>query len=102
MVRRLILVTLVSAGCVDTGSLPEEEGCPAGQIADGAGGCRPACTPRTCTAELCGELPDNCGGTISCNQCAAGLVCGAAGTAEANRCVPPPCEPELECGANDC
>src|SRR5688500_17366487 len=28
------------------------------------------CTPTTCPAGTCGDLPDGCGGTLSCGSCA--------------------------------
>jgi hypothetical protein len=33
------------------------------------------CVPTSCSADNCGNISDNCGGTLSCGGCAAGLVC---------------------------
>jgi peptidoglycan/xylan/chitin deacetylase (PgdA/CDA1 family) len=38
------------------------------------GGTTPACQPTTCNGGACGEVPDGCGGTVTCG-CAEGLTC---------------------------
>lgn len=56
--------------------------CAAGLTCGGGGvpnRCDPgACTPGACTG-LCGQLPDGCGGILSCPDCSSGDTCGARG-----------------------
>jgi hypothetical protein len=52
--------------------------CCRGLVKDGAGRCTqpasPSCVPRACPATGCGDLPDGCGGTLSCG-CPANQIC---------------------------
>jgi hypothetical protein len=54
------------------------------------------CFAPTCASMFanCGEVRDPCGGTISCGECPAGLICGGDGS---NRCGTNGCTP-ITCG----
>ena len=68
----------IDAGLVDSGLVD-------------AGQCGPAaCVDLNAT---CGWVIDPCGTQVDCGSCAMGMVCGAVGTPDANRCVPEPCVP---------
>ncbi len=79
--------------------------CPGGQTCN-SGTCAPVptCVPQTCASAgaTCGELPDGCGGVLTCGACGAGESCGGGGTA--NACGPGTCSPKTcaglaaECG----
>ncbi|MCB9730602.1 MAG: VWA domain-containing protein [Deltaproteobacteria bacterium] len=62
------------------------------------------CVPRDCAAAgaECGDVPDGCGGVLSCGGCEAGKTCGAQGNANRcgeGACVPLSCKPAgAECG----
>ena len=72
-----------------------------GDMTVDAGGCQTACA-----GDDCGQVPDGCGGFLSCSQCGQGLTCGQNAP---NKCgAPPPvtCTPLLaadvcpgKCGA---
>lgn len=54
--------------CAKAGQSPgkNRKHCCKGLIKDGTGRCAASCTPVTCPASGCGNLPDGCGGTLSC------------------------------------
>jgi hypothetical protein len=50
--------------------------CAAGQVCFSSACCTPLTPSNRCGPETqCGTVPDGCGGTVSCGDCAAGLVC---------------------------
>jgi hypothetical protein len=100
--RNLIILLSVLAGCRGPGnvSVPPDE------IVEGAtsGDETENCIPLTCAAagKNCGSLPDRCGGTLLCGECASGQTCGAGGTPNVcgvGTCVPATCaEQGKNCG----
>src|SRR5664279_6905 len=52
----------------------------------------PECTAATCDA-ACGEIPDGCGGTLTCGGCGDGETCGAQAP---NMCGVGTCTPESD------
>ena len=62
------------------------------------------CTPGTCQAGQCGEVPDGCGGTLSCD-CPSGQSCGGGGTPNVCGCTPTcadKCPGEPDCCGGSC
>jgi hypothetical protein len=64
-----------------------------------------ACVPTTCEAQSknCGELPDGCGGVLTCGVCSELAACGAGGVpnvcGDGNACTPKSCGAlEKNCG----
>lgn len=56
--------------------------CCAGLVKDPSGHCAsPQCVPSTCPANACGNLPDGCGGTLSCG-CPADQICLRSGVCQ--------------------
>ena len=53
-----------------------------GNAGDDAGACQTACA-----GDDCGQVPDGCGGFLSCSQCGQGLTCGQNAP---NKCGAPP------------
>jgi hypothetical protein len=53
---------------------------------------KPICTPTTCAAQgiQCGPAGDGCGGSLDCNPCPLGQICGGAGP---GKCGAPTCTP---------
>ena len=93
------------------GVTPDCGGCVAPQICGGGavastcggGGAGPGggpCVPKAvCAAQECGKVADGCGGVLDCGVagCAAGTICGGAGTP--NVCGAPTCNPIAVCPA---
>jgi len=52
------------------------------------------CIPTTCetAGATCGDVPDTCGGTLSCGSCPDGETCGGGGAA--NECGVGACVPK--------
>jgi hypothetical protein len=75
--RLLIALTALTlvAGCRGPGNVSVT---PDGGVG-GGGEDSDNCIPITCPAagKNCGSLPDGCGGTLACGDCAAGETCGA-------------------------
>ncbi len=66
---------------------PPDTGCGPGDVCDGYGTC---CTPITCddvTVE-CGQVSNQCNGTITCGGCEAPSYCGADGSSNTCGCSP--------------
>ena len=61
--------------------------------------CRPESAAQTCDSR-CGQVPNNCGQTVTCGSCACGAACPACQTCDATtgRCVTNPAFAELACG----
>jgi hypothetical protein len=51
-----------------------------------------SCTPKTCAAGQCGQIPNGCGQLLTCPNCPAGQTCGGGGVA--NQCGAPTCTPK--------
>jgi hypothetical protein len=66
------------------------------------------CVPAVCPVGVtCGEVPDGCGGTVHCGDCAGGLVCAAGACCAPTTCaaqgascgtIPDGCGSTLDCG----
>jgi hypothetical protein len=71
--------------------------CPSGTVFfDGI-----CCTPTTCAAAgaQCGQMSDQCGGTLDCGECPAGQTCGGGTPGAPNVCG---CTPQTTCPADAC
>ena len=59
----------------------------------GCGSLPNPCVPATCAAQgaTCGSIPDGCGGTLDCGNCAAPDTCGGGETSNLCGCTPTTC-----------
>lgn len=63
---------------------------------DAGGGARDASEPEcitACETDDCGEIPDGCGGFLSCNVCADGMICGVLRPNKCDFPLPEECTP---------
>jgi hypothetical protein len=86
------MAALPFAGCVVTMSYDDFGDQKQGGASDGGNDAH-VCVPKTCQDKNanCGDVPDDCGGILSCGVCPSGETCGGGGE---NRCGAGPCEPD--------